>query len=411
MITAVAVAVLTCFATQADGAASAPHAAPSTTSAWSAPATGADSGVFFGGALSAAFAIPTSPTQQIPWPTFALPRAELGGGVVYERWLLGLVRVETIRSASPQSAFGIDGNSLLPRLRLAYAGLRPELTLWSVPLAFELRAGLIPNQWLESVEAHTALRGLGPLLSEDSGALVSSDLGASASVDVADGAFSVAVSIENGEGKAEVEQNPGKDLGVIIATTPVVAVIADDALRVGLLAGWRDGSVGVASGRNHRGLAAAVVSHPRFHVGVEGVWAQGLAGRPDRERLVGGAWAYGVIVDGVVGAFARADVGQDVKAFVPEDASDLSVSAGAFTDFGRPWRDNSVLQRLRLSVAGSVEQRFGTAAVVGAQEASTAWALHLTLELVAGSEVIDVVGRWSPPPSPEPVTPSPEVQP
>ncbi len=363
---------------------------PTMPSSWAAPDTGADSGAFFGGALSAAFAIPSSPSQELPWPTFALPRAELGGGVVYERWLSGLVRAETIRSASPQSAFGIDGNSLLPRVRLAYAAVHPQFVAWDIPLLVEGRAGIIPNLWLEGLEAHTATRGLAPLPSEQAGLAVSSDLGASASVDVADGVFVVAAAIENGEGKAEVEQNPGKDLTILVGSTPTVAVVADDPLRVGLRAAWHDGSVGTASGRNHRGLVAAVASHPRFHVGVEGVWAQGVPGRPDRERLVGGAWADGVIVDGIVGAFARADVGQDFKAFVPQDASDLAVNAGVFTDFGKPLNDSGLLRRLRLSVSGSLEQRFGSAAVVGAQDASTAWALHITLEIVAASDVIDI---------------------
>lgn len=358
-------------------------------SAWRAPETGADSGVFVGGQLFAGFDAPLSPAQATVWPRFVLERVEIGGGVVWQRTFDGVVRLEGIRSASPQSAFGIDRNSLLPRFRLAFAGARPAFSLAGVDVVVSGRVGLIPEPWLERLEGHSSLRGLVALPSERSGLLSTSDLGASAGLQVADGLVDVVVAVTNGEGKNEIELNPGKNLTVVVGSTPLRVDVFDEPLALSVAGAWRDGSVGVSSTRDHRGLLALTASHPWFHVGAEGMWALGVDGRADREVLGGGAWADAPLWPGWLSAVVRADLLHDVVAD-SAGATTTDVIVGVFSDFGHPEvdgrREGSVLRRLRLSLTGGLRTTTGDAAII--DDAATAWRVLATVELTGLTDII-----------------------
>jgi hypothetical protein len=375
---------------------SSPATASALPSAWRAPDTGADSGVFAGGQLFAGFDAPLSPAQATVWPRFVLERVEVGGGVVWQRSLEGVVRLEGIRSASPQSAFGIDRNSLLPRFRLAYAGARPAFSIVGIDVVVGGRVGLIPEPWLERLEGQGSLRGLVALPSERAGLLSTSDLGASAGLQVGGGVIDVVVAVTNGEGKNELELNPGKNLTVIVGSTPLRLAVFDEPLALSVAGAWRDGSVGVSSTRDHRGLLALTASHPWFHVGAEGVWALGVDGRGDREVLGGGAWADAPLWPGWLGAVVRADVLHDVVAD-SDGATTTDVLAGLFTDFGHAEvegrREGSVLRRLRLYLTGGLRTTSGEAAI--ADDAATAWRVLATVELTGLTDIIAL-----PPPAP-----------
>lgn len=366
-----------------------PAASPTFPSAWRAPETGADSGVFAGGQLFAGFDAPLSPAQTTVWPRFLLERVEVGGGVVWQRTIEGVVRLEGIRSASPQSVFGIDRNSLLPRFRLAFAGARPAFSLAGVDVVVSGRVGLIPEPWLERLEGQGSLRGLVALPSERAGLLQTSDLGASAGLQVANGLVDIVVAITNGEGKNEVELNPGKNVTILVSSTPLRLSVFDEPLALSIAGAWRDGSVGVSSTRDHRGLVALTASHPWFHVGAEGVWALGVDGRADREVIGGGAWADAPLWPGWLGAVVRADAVHDVVVN-SAGATTTDVLAGLFTDFGHPEiegrREGSVLRRLRLYVTGGVRTTSGDAAI--ADDAATAWRVLATVELTGLTDII-----------------------
>jgi hypothetical protein len=360
-------------------------------SAWRAPETGADSGVFGGGQLFAGVDAPLSPARERVWPRFVIERIELGGGIVWQRALEGVVRLEGIRSASPQSVFGIDRNSLLPRFRLAFAGARPTFSLAGVEFVVSGRIGLIPEPWLERLEGQGSLRGLVALPSERAGLLGTSDLGASAGVQIAGGLIDVVVTVTNGEGKNEVELNPGKNLMALVSSTPLRVDVFDEPLAVSVAGAWRDGSVGVSSTRDHRGLLALTASHPWFHIGAEGVWALGVDGRGDREVVGGGAWADAPLWPGVLGAVVRADLLHDVVAS-STGATTTDVLAGVFTDFGHTElegrRQGSVLRRLRLYLTGGMRTTTGDATVV--DDAATAWRVLATVEFTGLTDIISL---------------------
>lgn len=339
-----------------------------------------------------AFEIPLTPLQQDPWPRFTLERVEVGGGFVWERSLHGVVRLEAIRSASPRSAFGIDRNSLLPRFRLAWAGFTPRWSVLGQRVGLDVRAGLVPEPWLERLEGASATRGLVALPGERAGLMGTSDLGATARLVVNDGVFDVVVSVTNGEGKNEIELNAGKNLQLIVGTTPVVVDVLGEPLSLSFHGGWRDGSVGLAAVRDHRGLLALTASHPWFHIGAEGVWARGLEGRSDRDVIVGGGWLDAPLVPGWLGMVVRGDVVTDLQP-AAAGATATDVTAGLFSDLGLPEvtgrAAGSLLRRLRVYATATWHTANADAAPVGAVDAASTWRLLLTVELTGVTDVFD----------------------
>ena len=131
-------------------------------SSWAPPTTGDASGLFVAAQIFTGFEAPMSPVQQTTWPRFVVDRVEFGGGVVHQRVLQAVVRLEAIRSASAQSAFGIDVNSLLPRFRLAYGAVTHTTSLLGVDVDVVLRAGLIPEPWPERAGFGRVQRAVSP---------------------------------------------------------------------------------------------------------------------------------------------------------------------------------------------------------------------------------------------------------
>lgn len=277
-------------------------------SPWAIPAAGDDTGVFVGAQLFTgvdATVAATAPDAALP--AFRLDRLELGGGGRFQRRLGGLVRLEAIRSAAPQSAFGIDGNSLLPRLKLGYGDASGAFAIGDVDVDVELRAGLVPEVWLETLERRLGARGLLPLPSERAGLLSASDLGATLAVAIADGLVDVRLAIGNGEGRTELERNASKNIAAVVVVVPVVVDVFGAPLALGGQLGGRFGTLGVADVADHRAAAALFASHPRLRAGVEAAAGQGVQQRAEQRPVVLGGFVDAVVVPAWLGVALRAD--------------------------------------------------------------------------------------------------------
>jgi hypothetical protein len=313
--------------------------------AWSPPRDGAASGVFAAAQLfSVGDAVFAGAEPDAVLPRFELSRAEVGGGFVFDRVAALVVRTEVVRSAGPQSAFGIDGDSFVPRLKLAYAQGRPSFVVADAAVVVEARAGMIPSPWLSRVERHLGTRGLAPLESERRTLFVPSDLGASLAVTVAD-VVELGVSVDNGEGNNEVEQNAGKNVTAVVDVGGPVARVFDDDVVVGGLGLYRDGSVGRGAARDHRAAAALYATHRLAHVVVEGVYGLGHAGRADDEPVLFDVAADVAIVPEVFGIAARYGIGTDDRNV--DDSWTQRTTVAVFSDFGLHLRDSRALRRLR----------------------------------------------------------------
>jgi hypothetical protein len=291
---------------------------------------------------------------------FVLDRAELDGRLTWHASPSArggvAARMQAVRSAGPQSLFGIEGDSIVLRMLEAYGH-----GAWRLgELEISARAGLIPERWIELVEGGYDLRALDALIS-DRRYFHRADLGASFSAVGWDGAAQLDLSVVNGEGLAQRELNAGKNSTLIATLRPV----RKDALVWSVHAAYRDGSLGVGSARDHRVALASTVRMPLLVAGAELVRAAGLDARSELESHAASTWATVQLKPAPLGLAGKYDwIDQDRAT---SNAIVQRLTAGVFADALALGEGGS---RLRLYLAYQHE-RFGEAAgaLPGASEA------------------------------------------
>lgn len=310
-----------------------------------------------------------------PAAGFVLERAELGADFASLPWVEASVGLEAIRSAGAQSAFGIDGNSLLARLKHAWAGMTPSFQAVGTDLAFSWRAGLVQEPWLARLERYLGTRALGPLPSERAGLWDTSDLGVNAGLAVADGLIALDVSLRNGEGKRELELNLDKDVLAMLSSTARLQVF-DEALEVTAAAMMRHGTRGVASTPEERVALGVGAAHPRLSGGTELVWARGDEGDAARDRALAALFMDAHLLERWLGLSVRAELDW-ADAALPESLAARGALA-LFTDLGLDGQ--GAVRRLRL--LGGVGGTWGQAqaAIAGVPAASHELRAFLLLE-------------------------------
>ncbi|MBK9033661.1 MAG: hypothetical protein IPL61_20750 [Myxococcales bacterium] len=226
-----------------------------------------------------------------------LERAELGGAATADH-AFGVATLEAVRSAAPSSAMGIDGDSLVIRIRHAAVGGR-----WRGPRALTVEGslGVVPDAWI-AIHDDDRPRALGRPLVEDAGLVLASDLALGARVALGD-TLALAVQVGNGEGARDVERNRGKSTTVVVSARRQVAPLGELAVH-----GYgRDGSVGPGSARSHR-LGGALAWHRPggAAASVELVRAWGVDAQADATALALSAW-LDVPLPARLGVAARGD--------------------------------------------------------------------------------------------------------
>jgi hypothetical protein len=263
-----------------------------------------------------------------------------------------LINLEAVRSAGPDSLFGVAGDSLIIRAKHAFAFSQQDLGFGQLTL----QMGLVPDPWTQSLEGQYDLRGAAPTLAERAGFFDTSDLGATAQLEALEGRLGLRLAYLNGEGRNQLEQNAGKNLTVVLSGTPLLLELGG-LLQVNLHAGYRDGSLGAGRAKNHRIFAALTALHPRARGGVEWSEALGYRGRGEVQARLLGAWASGAVLDPYLGLYARYDrVWTDTAV---SGAHQQRIEAGLYSD-ALAQAPASAL-RLRLYV-GYARETFGAAA-------------------------------------------------
>ena len=116
-----------------------------------------------------------SQTKSQTFSQFQLDRSEFGVQSWEEADWGGELRLESLRSAGPNSLIGIDGDSLILRVKRAWGFRKFQGQNWKL----QTRFGLIPDPWHLVIMNTFPLRGLGPSQGEREGLQDTSDLGLS----------------------------------------------------------------------------------------------------------------------------------------------------------------------------------------------------------------------------------------
>jgi hypothetical protein len=231
---------------------------------------------------------------------FDVPRAEVGAELGFARRLSAALRVEAVRSATDQSTLGIDGNSLVLRIKRAFVAGGLDVG----PVGLSAAAGMIPDPWIATLETGYPLRALAPTASEGLLGWDTGDLGVSLAASY--GPARVVIAAGNGEGRRQPELNDGKNLTGVLD----VRVLDHRAATVHVLAVARDGSLGPERARDRR-FGGGVALRSRYaDVGIEIVRALGLLGRGEVEATAAAAWVAAPVVWqlGVVGRYAAVKI-------------------------------------------------------------------------------------------------------
>jgi hypothetical protein len=309
---------------------------------------------------------------------FRLDRAELGSGLLWkpaERLETGgVIALEAIRSAGPQSTTGIDGDSLVVRLLEAYG----HAALHVGPIDIGARAGLVPERWIEQLEKGYDTRGFDALPSDRTRMMDRSDLGATLTVSGWNSLVDVDLEVVNGEGRAQRELNTGKNITAIATVRPIRREHRKGPIVLAVHGGFRDGSLGIARIADRRGMAAITFASPWVYAGFEYVHALGFGGRGDLRANTMGGWVSGRILPRWLGLMAKYDrTSQDLS---NKDAVVNTIGASVFSDVFEHIDRNR--RRVRV-YAGYQFEGYGRAAspLPGVAAASNAHRFILQLEL------------------------------
>lgn len=217
---------------------------------------------------------------------------------------LGLAaRLEVIRSAQPQSLFGVDGDAYIIRIQQAWAFGRVR---WFF-LEAEVRLGLIQEPWIELIQEGYILRDIEPLFSQSSDFFSPSDLGLSAHIRLWKGIVELRATLSNGEGTNRDEQNNGKNTTITLSLRAPSFKLFDRSVRVGLHGIYRDGSKGAARQANHRWGAALTGSMAGYALGVEWLHAQGWRNNGTLAAQLLSIWIAGDVWPQHIGILGRLD--------------------------------------------------------------------------------------------------------
>lgn len=188
----------------------------------------------------------------------------------------GRVILEGVRSAGDGALIGIGGNSIVGRVREAWAGYRAFDAL-------EIRAGIVPTLVIPTLDATWALRALGPTSLEAYRLTSPADLGAAASYTLPDGYGALSAGAFNGEGYTNRELNRGKSSAFSALIRPMPrGVLAPLAL----FASYERGSAGTGSSRADRLVGAIAFTDERVQGLASATYAWGVDGDGARRAWI-----------------------------------------------------------------------------------------------------------------------------
>lgn len=179
----------------------------------------------------------------------------------------GRVVVEATRSAAEGSLVGVAGDSLVLRVREAYAAYRPFGIL-------EVSGGVVPTLTVPNLDGTWMMRPVAPSVLEANGLLPPADVGGRIRAELPAGYGFVAIAAYNGEGYTSRELNRGKNVEGAAEIHP----LPHGALApLGVFGSFTGGSTGTALARANRLVTGLVWQGDVVRAGAFFAHAWGIA--------------------------------------------------------------------------------------------------------------------------------------
>lgn len=212
---------------------------------------------------------------------FDVPRVHAAVEGSWER-ARGRVVLEATRSAAEGALVGVAGDSLVLRVREAYAAYRPIDVL-------DVSAGVIPTLTVPNLDGTWMLRAIAPSAIEANGLSSPADLGAKARFDEPHGYGWVATAAYNGDGYASRELNRGKSVEIATEIHPLARY--EGARPLGVFGSYVNGSTGTYVARANRVTGGVVWQGARVRAGATITHGWGFAQLGTQRTLLGSVFA------------------------------------------------------------------------------------------------------------------------
>lgn len=223
--------------------------------------------------------------------TYRNARAEDGGRTWYHEFDLprvhgsldaemGDVRarilLEGVRSAGAGSLIGVASNSIVVRVREAYAAYKPIQML-------EIYGGVVPTFTVPELDGTAKLRPVTISPLEGNQLASPADLGVGARFSLPKKYGFVGAGLYNGDGYASPELNRGKSIEVAGEFHPAPS---GELLPLGLFVSYTNGSTGAELSRSDRLTGLVVWQGKRVRAGAGGTYAWGVGANGVQEALL-----------------------------------------------------------------------------------------------------------------------------
>lgn len=203
---------------------------------------------------------------QAPWfHIFDVPRVHASITGEYNS-ATGRIVLEGVRSASEGALLGVAGDSLVVRLREAWAGYRYKE--W-----FSVAMGVLPTLTVPELEGTWRLRVVGPAPLEQTAMSSPADLGITGRFHFPKNYGYIAAGVYNGEGYTRRELNRGKNVEIAASLHPAPG---GAARPFGIFASYVIGSSGTGSARSDRLTTSLLWQGLRLRAGTGMTYAWGL---------------------------------------------------------------------------------------------------------------------------------------
>ncbi len=223
-----------------------------------------------------------TPSQSTPtwFHVFDVPRVH--AAIDAERGdVRGRLLIEAVRSASDGALLGVAGDSLVLRVREAYAEYLPIRAL-------ALSIGMMPTSTVPEIDGTWRMRAIAASAIETAGLASPSDVGARLRWELPHRLGFVAASAYNGEGYTNRELNRGKNVEAAVSLHPPRA---SSLAPLGLFGSYVSGSMGTASALANRATAGIVWQGELVRAGGFATYAWGVRDAAEPRAMVVSAFA------------------------------------------------------------------------------------------------------------------------